>query len=163
MVTSTDTVEIARAMIKSGHAVEASALLQEFVDSRPAEWKPFVETPDRIIMHFWNEQEYQCYLHYFRGSGSNKRVIWARPSFTAALCLLGVIAVERKDWDAARRNLADGLRLEPDHPELLCETAFVLSAFNEHQAACETYVRAATIRAWATHAGSFRFSLYPTM
>lgn len=137
-------------MIQRGQRSEAEKFLREFVSKIPSNWKPIEESSDSVKIAFWDPDEFLAYKAYQKAKNITKKVVWVTPSYSKAFYLLGFIAVERGDWDNAIKYIEYGLKLEPDHPTLLCEKAMILSRTGRHEKAYEIFMKALDSRSWVS-------------
>ncbi|RLF44821.1 MAG: hypothetical protein DRN09_02630, partial [Thermoplasmata archaeon] len=136
-------------MIRQGQRSKAEKFLKGFVSNIPSNWKPIEESPDRVKIAFWDMDEFLAYKAYQEIKKIEKEVLWITPSYPKAFYLLGFIAVEREDWSNAMKYIDRGLKLEPDHPLLLCEKAMILSRMGRHGEAYKLFMKASDSRSWA--------------
>ena len=136
-------------MIRQGQRSKAEKFLKGFVSNIPSNWKPIEESPDRVKIAFWDMDEFLAYKAYQKIKKIEKEVLWITPSYSKAFYLLGFIAVEREDWSNAMKYIDRGLKLEPDHPLLLCEKAMILSRMGRHGEAYKLFMKASDSRSWA--------------
>jgi tetratricopeptide (TPR) repeat protein len=137
-------------LMEKGDMAGAEKILSEIVCKMPADWKPAKETKDEITVFCWDQDEFISYSKFFAPDLKNKKIVWTGPSYSKAYFKLAYIAVELKNFENALRYLDKALALEPDHPGLLCEKAYVLSRQKHYQEAYDLYMKAVDIRAWAS-------------
>ena len=129
---------------------EAEVILRQAVESMPDGWKPIESTPAGTLVHAWSEDEFAAYRTWHQNSGGAGEVRWEGPSYSHAWYLIAAIHVDHAQYDDALRLLAQGMQLERDHPDLLCEGGFVLHRVGDPEAALKAYEIAAESRAWIT-------------
>jgi tetratricopeptide (TPR) repeat protein len=145
-------------LIKMKRWAEAKSLLIDGVRQMPPNWSP-IEIPagasasiERVIVHSWDSDEYIAFANknptYGRGRSSN---VWQRPSYSRAFYLIAYIEEELGNFGEASDALDQGLKLEPDHPMLLAEKAFLYQKQKQYDAALNLYKQAAA-RVWASSA-----------
>ncbi|MFH1876868.1 MAG: tetratricopeptide repeat protein [Candidatus Omnitrophota bacterium] len=141
----------ADALIRKGQTAEAKALLEQFIRTLPSDWKPLYEKNGKDMIICWNSQEFIAYAQYRGKTDKSKDAIWpTAPSYSQAFYLLGFIAAENKDFSSAIPYFDKALSLEPDHPTIWCEKAFVVRQMGHNEEAYQLYLKALEIRPWAT-------------
>lgn len=140
-------IKEASALLKEGKLTDAELLLRDYVRRMPKDWKPVMEEPDKLIGFFWSLTEFLAFVAAKRRENS---VTWAAGSYTEAYYMLAFIAGERHDWSEVVKEAENGLALEPDQPDLLCEKALALGFLGRVREAIELYRKASTVREWAT-------------
>jgi len=120
----------------------------------PQKWQPFEEFEDRLEIAFWDKKEFLSYVQFNQLFGdlfsenTDKTIIWKTPSYSKYCYELAYYSVEKKDYYNAIKMLNIGLRLEPDHPLLLCELGLALNQMGKHEKALEAYKHAFFARKW---------------
>jgi tetratricopeptide (TPR) repeat protein len=128
---------------------EAKALLEQALAEKPADWRPMQSDGEDESCYFWDMAEFLAYCALARPEGKG-RVVWVHGSYSRACYLLAYIAIEERDPRAAFQALQKGLELEPDHPHLWCEMGHLLQLLRRHEDALQCYLRAESVRAWAS-------------
>ncbi len=175
-------IQDAEDLIDRGETDKALHLLEESVSRMPRNWKPFVrkppqprrdeangsETPRKwkpIVVQldgeiaFWDEEEFQSYSDYVRGQvreDAIKSFLWISPSYSKAHYLIASLAIDQGDFKKALNALDAGLALEPDHPDLMCEKAYLLKELGRREDALAYYQSAASARLWITDSAKAR-------
>ena len=81
---------------------------------------------------------------------------WVPVSYSEACGLAGWLHIRRRDFPQALRFLNLGLELEPNHPTLICDKAYVHQTQTQHQQALELFRQAERSRPWITDAQKAR-------
>ena len=146
-----DPVAEAEQMLRAGSREEAGEVLGELVKNQPRGWKPVRKHKDGMAISFWDQSEFFCYVAHIKDQPQKKdeKVIWDSPSYSKAYYLMAFMAVEQSDWKTALELIIKALKLEPDHPTLLCENALILGRMGKHAEALDIYIEAAKSRKWA--------------
>lgn len=139
-----DFVRAAEAFINNKQIRKASELLQDSIENMPEGWKPYNEFSTHDVIFFWYQEEFD----EFNRRNSKKGIIWKEPSYSKALYLFSHILSEQNDFHGALREIDKGLVLEPDHPKLLCEKAFILGRLEDHTTSLLFYQKAVNARSW---------------
>lgn len=149
VVSSDRLLALAEQKIQRGLLNEARAILLQMVNAMPPGWRPaYKEADGRVKIAFWNQNEYQHYLPYFLERGIGREIVRMYPSYSRAWYLLAHISLEQKDLDSALLYINQALKLEPDHPEILCKKAQIRQYGGCAKEAYELYVNAIYSRAW---------------
>lgn len=142
---------IAESMIQEGKRTEPEILLKHFVSNMTSDWKPMTVSSSTIDIAYWSREEFLNHAPYYDPDGAQKMVVWITPSYSKALYLLAFIYVEREDWLKAMMYIDQAVKLEPDHPLILCEKALILSRLAYHEDAYDLFMKAFESRSWAPH------------
>lgn len=142
-----DFVIEAEAFINNKQFRKASELLQDSIENMPEGWKPYNESSNHDVRFFWNQEEFLSFVEFNR-LNSNKSFSWEFPSYSKAYYLLAHILSEQNDFHGVLREIDKGLALEPDHPKLLCEKAFILGRLEDHTTSLLFYQKAVNARSW---------------
>ncbi len=139
-------------LYKIGKVEEARVQLRQVISQMPSGWRPIREDAKSIRVAFWNVDEFQLYVAYHKKNeaGGARNIFYDFPSYSEACYLLAFIDLEQQNTVEALNWLDKGLSLEPDHPTLLAEKALALQTMGRHAEAVELYLRATTVRPWAT-------------
>jgi len=129
---------------------EAEVMLRQAVESMPDGWKPIEATATGTLVHAWSDDEFAAYREWHHRSGDQGEVLWEGPSYAHTWYLIAAIYVDHEQYDDALRLLAEGMQLERDHPDLLCEGGFVLHRIGDLEAAIKAYDIALSARPWIT-------------
>lgn len=113
----------------------------------PEGWRPFVRRNGILHASFWSVDEFNEYVKHDR---SGEPVLWTGPSYSKAWYWVAHCEWELGRRDEAERAIAEALRLEPDHPEVLCEAAFHRQQKELWPESLEAYRAALRGRSWAT-------------
>jgi hypothetical protein len=108
--------------------------LKKDIREIPPDWKPFTESNDSINRFFWNQPEFLSFVEYYRAK-LDKSVFWRFPSYSRAHFLLRFILSDLGRLRDALDEIEKGLVLEPDHPRLLCEKAYILGKLSDDESA----------------------------
>jgi tetratricopeptide (TPR) repeat protein len=125
---------------------EAATLLEQALRTMPHGWKPIQDLPDEQLVACWDTQEFLCYTAHMQGSGSQRKIFWVPPSYSRGYYLLAMIYMECGQVQEALEALDQGLQLEPDHPQLMNEKAYIFQKTNRPADAFLLFQRAATAR-----------------
>jgi tetratricopeptide (TPR) repeat protein len=147
--TAEDPYVVAESLLAKGDMAGAEKLFLGMVKGIPSDWRPVQEYQDETVVHCWDQDEFVSYSKFY-GHKANKIIIWKGPSYSKAYFKLAYIAVERNNFEDALRYLDKAIVLEPDHPGLLCEKAYVLSQLKRYQEAHDLFIRAVDIRPWVS-------------
>jgi len=142
-----DFVRAAEAFIINKQFRKASELLQDSIENMPEGWKPYNEFSTHDVIFFWYQEEFLSFVEFNR-LNSKKSIIWKEPSYSKARYLSAHILSEQNDFHGALREIDKGLVLEPDHPKLLCEKAFILRRLEDHTTSLIFYQKAVNARSW---------------
>ena len=137
-----DIPSIAESMIQEGNRTEAEIILKNFVSKMTSDWKPMTRSSTTIDIAYWSMEEFLHHTTYFAQNTDQTTVVWKAPSYSKALYLLAFIYVEREDWLKAMMYIDRAIKLEPDHPLILCEKALILSRLAYHQDAYDLFMKA---------------------
>ncbi len=115
-----DPTNQANQLMSEGKFSEAINLLKPYVGNMPANWRARVETSDKILVHYWDQEHLtQCFI---ADALKDKKVdAILGESYSRAYYLLAYAYLELKDAKSANENLDRALVLEPDSPVLLAE------------------------------------------
>lgn len=81
----------------------------------------------------------------------NKGVIESStPSYSMAFYVSAQMEVDKGNYKKALEYLDKGLELEPDHPSLYCEKAYIMQEMKQYDEAYSLYYKATNVRPWAT-------------
>jgi len=146
-----DLVLKAEQLLRAGQREEAATILAELLKSMPKGWKPVQKRKDGIAIHFWDQMEFFSYVAYIqqKDSKDKRNVTWETPSYSKAYYLVAFLAVEEGNWQKGLELIDSALKLEPDHPTLLCEKALILGRLGKHKEALAIYQAATRTREWA--------------
>ncbi len=139
----------AQALIDENQFEEAICLLKKHIGEMPPGWKPFTESNDSINRFFWNQPEFLSFVEYYRAE-LGKSVFWRFPSYSKAFFLLSYILSDLGKYREALVEIERGLALEPDHPRLLCEKAYILGKLRDDEAGLSYLEQAVESRPWNT-------------
>ena len=142
---STDFVEIACSYTSRQEFSAAVQVLSVGLKAKPSDWQPFRRTDSGLYGSFWSEEEFISYVSW----DQKGTVYWVRPSYSQACYWLAHAFTELGECDEAASALKCGIAMEPDHPELLCELAF-LCAPERQEEALTLYREASVSRPWMT-------------
>ncbi len=139
-------VETASFLIESADYDEAERVLRRGIASMPPNWR-LIHDSGHLEMRFWNMGEFEAYAKYQESLGSSGRsFFWTSPSYSKAHFLLAYLAIEQGDSEKALDEINKGVALEPDHPKMLGEKAFILRRLGRPAEALDVYVQAAASR-----------------
>jgi tetratricopeptide (TPR) repeat protein len=124
-------------------------LLKKDIREIPPNWKPFTESNDSINRFFWNQPEFLSFVEYYRAK-LDKSVFRRFPSYSKAHFLLSFILSDLGRLRDALGEIEKGLVLEPDHPRLLCEKAYILGKLSDDESALLWLEQAVNSRPWNT-------------
>lgn len=146
----TGVISTADDLIKRKEWLKAAQLLTKHVAEVPPDWHPIKILPDLYEGYFWSSEEFISFVDYYRGEllKQKKSVIWVDGSYSKGYFLLAYIAAEHGDYSEALRLIDKGLALEPDHPQLLNEKAFILGGQRRFEESLTYYWRAVKARPW---------------
>jgi tetratricopeptide (TPR) repeat protein len=146
-----DPVADAEQMLRTGRREEAGGVLGELLQNLPKGWKPVRKQKDGLAIAFWDQMEFFSYIAFVKGDSKKKdeKVIWDFPSYSKAYYLMAFIAVEQSDWKTGLELINKAIKLEPDHPTLLCEKALILGRIGKPRDALDVYIEASKAREWA--------------
>lgn len=144
-----DFTKEAQTLINDKRFDEAVSLLQKSVKNMPAGWNPCIESDERLEIFFWNKSEFLSFVDYNRAK-LNKSVFWRFPSFSKAHYQLAYIFSDQGQFEKALNEIENGLVLEPDHPRLLCEKAYILGRMNDLETSLSYLQNAVNSRPWNT-------------
>jgi tetratricopeptide (TPR) repeat protein len=144
-----DLYQSAESLLAKGDMAGAEKAFLDYVQKMPSDWRPVQEYQNETVVHCWDQDEFVSYSKFY-GPKANKKIIWKGPLYSKAYFKLAFIAVERKNFEEALQYLDKGIALEPDHPGLLCEKAYILSQLKRYQEAYDLFVKAVDIRPWAS-------------
>jgi Flp pilus assembly protein TadD len=134
----------AEALMRQGKFSEAKSSLRALVEKMPAGWKPVTEKGDDVFVAYWDLEHFRTCAVREGEFRSNKRVVWAQPSYSKAYYLLAYMSLEAGNKDEAKRYVDKGLELEPDHPTLLGEKGAILQMMADYEGSvrsCDAVVR----------------------
>jgi len=147
-----DFTENALELIQEGRADEALAVLTEAIGGMPSDWTPVRQQGKDEIVYCWDEDEFSAYSDYRRHElPESGLLVWERGSYSEACCMVGSLHIDRQDYPKALRFFNLGLELEPDHPVLMSEKAYVYQAQHDYQQALDLFRRAEQSRPWITN------------
>ncbi len=129
---------------------EAAILLRDAVHAMPEGWRPVEADEGRTIVHAWSDDEFEAYRSWHERSGIPGEVIWEGISYSHSWYLLAAIYVDQEKYDDALRLLAEGVKIERDHPDLLCEGGFIMHRLGDLETALKAYEAALQARPWIT-------------
>jgi tetratricopeptide (TPR) repeat protein len=129
-----DFVKDAQSLIDTKQFDKAVFLLKESIKNMPSDWQPFIESENSQDRFFWNQPEFTSFIDYNRAT-LDKSVFWRFPSYSKAYYLLAYILSDQGRFREALSEIENGLAIEPDHPRLLCEKAFILGKFGDDETA----------------------------
>ena len=129
---------------------EAEVILRQAVESMPEGWQPIELSDGTVLVHAWSDDEFAAYRDWRQSAGDLRDLTWQGPSYSHAWYLLGAIYADHNQLDESLALLAQGIELERDHPDLLCEGGFVLHKVGEVEAALKAYAVAISARPWIT-------------
>lgn len=137
---------------KAGRTDEAATLLTKLLLRMPKGWKPLRGESTGDCRAFWSFEEFSMYVDHHKAEldGSDKLFLYDSVSYSKAFYLLACFALEAKEPVAALGWVNAGLKLEPDHPDLLSEKGLIVHTQGRHDEAVALYQQAATSRTWAT-------------
>lgn len=128
---------------------EAQSLLLDMVAGMPKGWRPTKRHEDkRIEVAFWSEQEQLAYTDYFKESINEHFEISTSCSYSKAYYLLACLEMNVQNFDGAQVYINQAIVLEPDHPEILCTKALIMTHLGRYKDAYELYLNAIYSRAW---------------
>jgi hypothetical protein len=139
-------VEVASSYISRQDFSAAVRVLSVGLRTKPSAWQPFQRTCSGLHVSFWSEDEFFSYVSW----DPKGTVYWVRPSYSQACYWLAYALTELGDRDEATSALKCGIAMEPDHPELLCELAF-LRERNRPEERLTLFREASTSRPWMTN------------
>lgn len=142
--------------VSEGRKSEAEAFLKKELMDTPAEWSMFQESDTEIDGYFWSLEEFEAFVHSPNEKPRTKPLNWKLGSLTKALYLLASLAIDRRDWEQARRDISRAIVFEPDHPDLLSELGFVYQQERQFGLALAAYAKAACMRDWVTQSQKAR-------
>jgi tetratricopeptide (TPR) repeat protein len=142
-----DFTENALRLIRDGRPDEALDVLTQAIGAMPTDWTAIRQQGEDETVYCWDLEEFRKYSHYRTSAGF---IDWYRGSYSQACCLAGSLHIDRGDLPEALRLFDLGLELEPNHPELMCEKAYVHQVQNQHQQALDLFRQAETSRPWIT-------------
>lgn len=110
--------------------------------------------PERFLgksleIAFWDKGEFLAFVE-IRKQPDDETVVWVPNSYSKAWYQLALVAAEEKNFDRALFHLDYALELEADHPALWNERGHVLQQLHRFEDALTSYVRAETVRSWAS-------------
>ncbi len=152
-----DFTENALALIQAGQPDEALAVLAQAIGRMPTGWTPIQQQGKDEIVYCWDHDEFIEYCHYRQSASPQAASIrYEAGSYSQACWLAGSLYIDRRDFPEALRFLNLGLELEPTHPELICEKAYVHQTQKQYQQALELFRQAEQGRLWITDAQKAR-------
>ncbi len=129
------------------HAFDAAAtLIEQALRTMPPGWRPIQDLPDEQLVACWDTAEFLCYTAHMAQTGSQRKIFWVPPSYSRSYYLLGMVYVERGQVHEALEALDQGLQLEPDHPQLMNEKAYIFQKAGRPADAFLLFQRAVTAR-----------------
>lgn len=140
-------MQTAEARIGRQQYAEALRVLKRGLSSMPEGWSPFVRSDDLLRAAFWSVDEFN---EYIKQDQSGESVFWTGPSYSKAWYWVAHCEWELGRRDEAERAIEQALRLEPDHPEILCEVGFHRQQKEQWPESLEAYRAALRGRSWAT-------------
>lgn len=149
LIMEPDFNRLADEMICAGSYAKARTLLEAALREIPVGWSPRNEDDRSLRIAFWDEEEFFAYCDR-QGDSSEQLVLWIKGSYSKAWYQLAIIASEQEEFERALFCLDCGLELEPDHPELWSEKGYLLGRIERQQEALDCYVRAGSVRDWAS-------------
>lgn len=129
---------------------EAAIMLREAVHAMPEGWMPLETSEAGAVVRSWSDDEFEAFRDWYLGCGGSGEVKWEWPSYSHAWYLLSAIYVDHERYDDALRLLSEGVQLERDHPDLLCEGGFILHRLGDLESAQKAYEAALAARPWVT-------------
>ena len=144
----------AQELIDAKQWPEAKALLVDGIRQMPPDWTPIEAPADtksplgRVVVHSWDSGEYLAFARKHPAWGGTSSE-WIPPSYSHAYYLLAYAEEGLGDLAAAMDALDRGLKLEPDHPLLIAEEAYVYQVRRQYVQALKLYSQAADVRIWA--------------
>ena len=146
-----DFIAVAENLIENGQLENAYNLLKISIKQMPFDWKPYIESDKYINIFFWNKQEFLSYVECNKENFS-KVIYWNFSSYSKAHYLLAYILIEQENYKEALVEIENGLALEPDHPKLLCEKAYILNKMGNDLNSLSLLQKAENSRLWITSA-----------
>lgn len=141
-----DFIKPAIELIQRREFEAAAKLLEESLRAMPAGWRPVQDFPFKQHVACWDYLEFLCLVGHQKQVGSNKGLVWILPSYSYGYYLLGHVRVDLGQAREALQALDHGLELEPDHPQVLCEKAFIFQKLRRPEVALDLYRNAAMAR-----------------
>ncbi len=121
------------------HAFDAAAtLIEQALRTMPPGWRPIQDLPDEQLVACWDTAEFLCYTAHMAQTGSQRKIFWVPPSYSRSYYLLGMVYVERGQVHEALEALDQGLQLEPDHPQLMNEKAYIFQKAGRRTRFCSS-------------------------
>jgi tetratricopeptide (TPR) repeat protein len=129
-------------LIEKNKYPEAKILLENYVNTIPADWSHRVKDGKNLRVFFWDqEQLVECGAFEVAAAGDKKMEPVLDRSYSKAYYLLAFLALESRNnpYNNALLNLNKGLALEPDQPTLLYEKANLYYRLKRYEQAVQLY------------------------
>ncbi len=113
-------------LIEKNNYPDAKKVLEDYVDTQPANWSHRMADSKQVRVFFWDkEQLAECGLFEIVAAHGKKMEPVLDASYSKAYYLLAFIALESRNnpYANALMNLDKGLKIEPEQPTLLYEKA----------------------------------------
>ena len=131
-------------LIEKNKYPEAKILLDNYVNTMPANWSHRVVDEKQVRVFFWDQEQLaECGLFEISAAGDKKMEPVLDGSYSKAYYLLAFLALESRNnpYNNALLNLDNGLRLEPDQPTLLYEKANLHYRLKRYEQAIQLYTQ----------------------
>jgi len=130
-------------LVSQGKWVEARKVLDDFIATKPTDWKARIETDTDLTVMYWDQFQFEhCYpIEIVRTKKSLHATVGN--SYAKAYYYLAYIAVELNQFPVAMEALDRGLALEPDSATLLAERGTLYQSAESPREAVKNF-RAAT-------------------
>lgn len=128
---------------------KARALIERELAKMPDGWKPIQLTGSPLVCAFWSLDEFLAFSDDRNHADKHVMIQWAGLSYSKLWWQLAVVNRKQGFCEDALACVANGLKLEPDHPHLWIEKGTILDRQKQYREALFAYETAATIRPWA--------------
>ena len=131
-------------LIEKNKYADAKALLDNYVNTMPADWSHRIADEKQVRVFFWDkEQLAECGVFEIVAAGDKKMEPVLDSSYSKAYYLLAFLALESRNnpYNNALLNLEKGLKLEPDQPTLLYEKANLNYRLKRYEQAVQIYTQ----------------------
>ena len=132
-------VDLAAKAIYVDHFLKAESLLLKVIQNTPTNYLYQYEEGNKLVIKFWNQQEYNQYFNWQKKQGINQTIIWLKSAYPRAFYFLGFLKIKTKEYEKALSFLDQGLELEPTNPKFLFEKAKALVGLKLYEQALTIY------------------------
>lgn len=141
-------VDLAAKAIYVDNLAKAQSLLQKVILNTPSNYLYSYEEGSKLVVKFWNQQEFNQYYSWQKKQGIDKTIFWVKSAYPRAYYFLGFLKIKTKEYQQAIYFLDEGLALEPTNPKFLFEKAKALIGLELYEEALAIYSHINTVGAY---------------